>query len=252
MPLERKPMEDRQQSPLSWSLTMLRRVGSRADLNVAIAHIRDRYQFAHLVFLVVRPANRADTYPFHCTTYPEEWTSLYLRKNYFEIDPVIELSRSGFLPVDWSNLDRRSPRSRSFFKEAGSFDIGRHGLTVPIRGPSGERTLFSVTSNLSGPEWRKLRISSYHDLQILSHYLHEKVLFVSDLRKSGGYRKLSRREQECLQLLARGLVSKRIAARLQISESAVRLYLRSARHKLDAATIYQAIARASFLEIIQT
>ncbi|MBM3095020.1 LuxR family transcriptional regulator [Ensifer sp. T173] len=245
-------MENRQPSPLSWSLAILRRVSSRADLNVAIADIRERYHFAHLVFLVVRPANRADAYPFYCTTYPEEWTSLYLRKNYFEIDPVMELSRTGFLPADWSNLDRRSPGTRSFFKEASSFDIGRHGLTVPIRGPGGERSLFSVTSNLPGPEWRKLRVSSNYDLQILSHYLHEKVLSVSGLRQGGGYRKLSRREQECLQLLARGLVSKRIAARLQISENAVRLYLTLAKRKLDARTMYQAIARASFLEIIET
>jgi DNA-binding CsgD family transcriptional regulator len=248
---ERKTMEDRQQSPLSWSLTMLRRVGSRAELNVAFAAIRDRYQFAHLAFLVVRLANRADTHPFYCTTYPEEWTSLYLERNYFEIDPVIDLSRTGFLHVDWSNLDRHSARTRGFFKEAVSFDIGRHGLTVPIRGPGGERSLFSVTSNLPRPEWRKLRTSSDHDLQILSHYVHEKALSVWGLRTSGGYRKLSGREQECLQLLANGLVSKRIAARLQISESAVRLYLKLAKRKLDAATIYQAIARASFLEIIQ-
>ncbi|MBB3138954.1 DNA-binding CsgD family transcriptional regulator [Rhizobium pisi] len=251
MLLERKPMEDRQHSPLSWSLTMLRKVGSSAELNVAVADIRDHYQFAHLAFLVVRLANQADAHPFYCTTYPEEWTSFYLDRNYFEIDPVIELSRTGFLPVDWSNLDRRSVRTRGFFKEAASFDIGRHGLTVPIRGPGGERSLFSVTSNLPRADWRKLRTSSNHDLQILSHYVHEKALSVWGLRTSGGYRKLSGREQECLQLLANGLVSKRIAARLQISESAVRLYLKLAKRKLDAATIYQAIARASFLEIIQ-
>ncbi|NLR97324.1 LuxR family transcriptional regulator [Rhizobium sp. P38BS-XIX] len=244
-------MENRQLQPLSWSLAMLRRVGSGADLNDAIAHIRDHYQFAHLVFLVVRLAERPDVYPFYCTTYPDEWVSLYLRKNYFEIDPVIDLGQSGFLPVDWSNLDRRSPETRRFFKEADSFGIGRHGLTMPIRGSSGERSLFSVTSGLPTREWRKLRMSSKHDLQVLSHYLHETALSVSGLRKSGGYRKLSRREQECLQLLARGLVSKRIAARLQISENAVRLYLKLAKRKLDARTLYQAIAKASFLEIIQ-
>ena len=244
-------MENQQQSPLSWSLAKLQRVSGKTDLHVAIADIRDRYQFAHLAFLVVRSANRAGGYPFYCTTYPEEWTSLYLRNNYFEIDPVIEFSRTGFLPVDWSNLDRRSPRIQGFFKEANSFDIGRHGVTVPIRGPGGERSLFSATSNLSRLEWRKLRIWSNQDIQVLSHYLHEKVLSVTGLRETRDYRKLSRREQECLQFLARGLVPKRIAPRLQISESAVRLYLRSAKRKLDAATIYQAIARASFLEIVQ-
>lgn len=245
-------MKNRQQSPLSRSLATLQRVGGKADLNIAIEKIRDRYQFAHLVFLVVRPVNQADIRPFYCTTYPDEWTSLYLRRNYFEIDPVVELSRTGFLPVDWSNLDRRPQRTRDLFQEASSFGIGRHGLTIPIRGSNGERSLFSATSNLPRSEWRKLCGSSKHDLQVLSYYMHEKVLSVSDLRKNSSYRKLSRREQECLQLLARGLVSKRIAARLQISENAVRLYLRLAKRKLDAVTIYQAIARASFLEMIET
>lgn len=245
-------MENRQRrSQLASSLAILRKAASEADLNVAVADIRDRYQFAHLVFLLVRLANRTDTYPWYCTTYAEEWTSLYLRNNYFEIDPVIELYKSGFLPVDWSSLDRRSTRTRSFFQEANAFGVGRHGVTVPVRGPSGERSLFSATSNLPGREWRNLLASSSHELQVLSCYLHEKVLTVSGLRRGGGYRKLSRREQECLQLLASGMVPKRIAARLQISEDAVRLYLRLARRKLDAATIYQAIARASFLELVQ-
>ncbi|MBB3429072.1 DNA-binding CsgD family transcriptional regulator [Rhizobium sp. BK312] len=245
-------MENQQRrSRLAWSLAILRKADSEADLNVALADIRGRYQFAHLVFLLVRLANRTGTYPWYCTTYPEEWTSLYHRNNYFEIDPVIELYKTGFLPVDWSSLDRRSARTRSFLQEANAFGVGRHGVTIPVRGPSGERSLFSATSNLSGREWRKLRASSSHELQVLSCYLHEKALTVSGLRKSGVYRKLSRREQECLQLISSGLVPKRIATRLQISEDAVRLYLRLARRKLDAATIYQAIARASFLELIQ-
>ena len=245
-------MENRQgRSRLAWSLTILRRAGSEADLNAAVADIRDRYQFAHLVLLLVRLTNRTGTYPWYCTTYPEEWTARYIQKNYFEIDPVIDLYQTGFLPVDWSSLDRRSERTRGFFQEANAFGVGRHGVTVPVRGPSGERSLFSATSNLPWREWRKLRASSSHELQVLSCYLHEKVLTVSGLRSSGGYRKLSRREEECLQLLASGMVPKRIAARLQISEDAVRLYLRLARRKLDAATIYQAIARASFLELIQ-
>lgn len=245
-------MENHQPSPLPWSLAVLQKVGSKRDMDLALAKIRDRFRFAHLTFLVVRSANRTDSYPFCSTTYPEEWTSLYLRNNYFEIDPVIELSHTGFLMLDWSKLDRRSSGVRDFFAQANAFNIGRHGATLPIRGPGGERSLFSATSNLPRLEWRQLRIASNHNIQILSHYLHEKVLSLTELRESSNYRTLSRREQECLQLLAQGLVPKRIAPRLHISESAVRLYLGSARRKLNAATIYQAIGRASFLELIRT
>lgn len=85
---------------------------------------------------------------------------------------------------------------------------------------------------------------------LLSHYMHEKFLIITGVR-SDHYGSLSRRERECLQLIARGSVPKRIARQLQLSESAVRLYLANARRKLEARTVYQAIARASFLEFIE-
>ncbi|ARS66697.1 hypothetical protein SMRU11_04930 (plasmid) [Sinorhizobium meliloti RU11/001] len=98
-------------------------------------------------------------------------------------------------------------------------------MTIPIRGSKGERCLFSVSSNLPKRDWSRLRTSSIHELQILSHYLHETTLSASGLREVGRYRTLSRRETQCLQLLATGRISKQIAADLGISENAVKLYL---------------------------
>lgn len=245
-------MKLKQQMLLLSSLKTVRRAGSINDLNAAMSDVRDWYGFSHLVFLLVRPANHPNIAPLFCATYPEEWTSLYLQKNYLEVDPVIQFSQTGFLPYDWSGLDRTSEAARMFFNEAKEFGIGVNGLTVPVRGPGGERSLLSATSNLRGKDWRTLRTSSKNDLLVLSHFLHEKVLMVSGLRKNGPHHRLSKREQQCLQLVASGIVPKRIASQLQLSESAVRLYLRSSRGKLNARTMYQAIATASFLEIIQT
>ena len=242
-------MVKREQSRLVWSLAALKRVSSKDDLKPALAKIRDIYKFAHLVFVLVRPHGRGT--PLYCTTYPDEWTSLYLRRNYLDIDPVIQLWNAGSIYSDWSGLDLKSARTREFFKEAKSYGVGRNGVTIAVRGPNGERSLISATSNLPRLDWRKLRSSTDNDLLVLSQYLHEKVLTVSGTRTQAGHRPLSRREQECLQHLANGMVPKRVASKLKISESAVRLYLRSARRKLETATIYQAIARASFCEVIQ-
>ena len=210
-----------------------------------------RYGLSHMTFLVAYIRGQSERYPYFCTTYPEAWTERYIDNGYFDIDPVIDVLRWGHLPVDWSSLDWRPPRASRFLKEARGHDIGPHGLTVPIRGPRGERCLFSVTSNRPKRDWSSLRASGIHELHILSHYLHETVLAVTGLRDSGHYRELSRRERQCLQLLATGRISKQIAAELGISESAVKLYLRSARTKLGASTSHQAIAKASFLELIE-
>ncbi|WP_246665280.1 LuxR family transcriptional regulator [Rhizobium tropici] len=217
---------------------------------MVLAEIRQAYGFAHATLLVVRAGISPRPYPFFCTTYPSEWTATYLRKNYFEIDPVIAISRTGFLPVDWYVLRGSSEKGKAFLSDARAFGVGRHGLTVPVRGANGERSLFSVTSDMSRSNWRRLRDSSICELQVFSQYLHDKAVLISDLRASGAHDVLSRRERECLQLIARGEPPKRIAATLQISEGTVRLYLRLARRKLGARTLYQAIARASLLEVI--
>ncbi len=42
------------------------------------------------------------SYPYYCTTYPEAWVTTYLEPGYFDVDPVLDIIRWGFLPVDWS------------------------------------------------------------------------------------------------------------------------------------------------------
>lgn len=235
---------------LSSSLATLQAAKRPEELRPALNELCWRYGLSHMTLLVVRVGNRPGLFPYYCTTYPEAWTEIYLDKGYFEIDPVINVARRGHLPVDWSSLEQGSREVDRFFEEARSHDIGPNGLTIPIRGSNGERCLFSVTSNLPEHDWTGLRNSSIHDLHILSHYLHEAALAVTGLREAVRFRDLSRRERQCLQLLATGRISKQIAAALGISENAVKLYLRSARRKLGASTSYQAVAKASFLELI--
>lgn len=239
------------QRRLSSSLKTLRAVNHREDICPALDALCERYDLSHVTFLVVCSGGGSNSFPYYCTTYPGTWTAKYLERGYFDIDPVIDIMRWGFLPVDWGSLDRQSGGAHRLFKEARAHGIGSQGLTIPIRGSHGERSLFSVTSTLPRREWTRLRDSSIHEMQILSHYLHETVFDALGFRKFGRIRKLSGRESQCLQLLAMGRISKQIAAELGISESAVKLYLRSARLKLGAVTSHHAVARATFLELIK-
>lgn len=236
---------------LSFSLKALRAVKDPADLYPALGELCVRYNMSHMTFLVVSSGGASDSYPYYCTTYPDTWTANYVDKGYFDIDPVLDVMRWGFLPVDWSSLCDQSVRSYPLFKEARAYGIGSQGLTIPIRGSNGERSLFSLTSRLPRREWSRLRDSSIYEVQIVSHYLHETVFQAIGFREFDRPRRLSRRESQCLRLLAMGRISKQIAADLGISENSVKLYLRSARLKLGAVTSHQAVARASFQELIR-
>lgn len=60
-----------------------------------------RYGVSHMTFLVWA-GGASHSYPYYCTTYPEAWVTTYLEPGYFDVDPVLDIIRWGFLPVDWS------------------------------------------------------------------------------------------------------------------------------------------------------
>jgi DNA-binding CsgD family transcriptional regulator len=237
-------------SRLSALLEGLRRVTEPQGFEPVMEGMRETFQFAHVTFLVARVGIPATTFPRFLSTYPQQWIDTYLQWSYLEIDPVIEEARTASLPFDWSCLTDRMTSTRSFFDEARSLGVGRHGLTVPVRASHGERSLLSVTSHLSSREWRHQRAACEDDLVVFARHFHDRFVALSGLRVSNTPRPLSLRERQCLELLSKGFLLKQIAAHLSLSDSAVRQYIRSAKLKLSARTLSQAMARAAILEII--
>lgn len=220
------------------------------DLSRCMGEIRDLYGLSHLVYHAIHLPRTSDPNPILLLTYDPEWVKRYTDRDYFRIDPVVTSSRSAFLPLDWADVDHISSEARLFFKEADSFGVGRQGMTIPIRAPGGERALFSITSNAAPDDWKKSRLAYMREFQLIAHFLHDQAVRLADLRLPGIKKQLSFRERETLQLAARGLAPKQIAADLSLSSTAVRFYLQSARSKLETATLNQSIAKAISLELI--
>lgn len=220
------------------------------DLERTLDEVRNIYAVSHMVLHVTRSSGTAANNPLLVLTYPPEWVNQYVARDYFSIDPVVHLGRRGFLPVNWSSSKWDSGPAFGFFKEALAFGIGRQGVTLPVRGPQGERSLFTVTSNHPDGYWQQFRTENTRDLQFLAHHLHDKAMVLSGMRKNADLPELSRRELQCLQMTACGFLTKQICARLSISISAVQLYLASVRRKLRVATTSAAVAKATALELI--
>lgn len=236
-------------SRLSVALDWLRHVESLAQLGDVLEQLREVFQLGHATFLLTGMGISTSAGPCFVTTYPREWIELYLNRDYFRIDPVIAWAQTSFLPFEWSDLETPANGAEAFFSEARSFGITGHGLTVPIFAPRGERSLLSVTSNLSSGMWTRHRPEMEDDLFVFARHLHDRFSKMSGLRSSNALPSLSQRERQCLELVANGLLFKQIAAELRISESAVRLYIRSAKRKLSAETLSQAMVRATVLDL---
>lgn len=222
-----------------------------SGLAALLREIRDNYGLAHVVYHAVHLPYSPTPNPIVLPTYEPEWVQLYTDRDYFRIDPVVASGRNGFLPLDWDAVDHESSQAQRFFKEAERFGVGRHGMTIPVRGPGGERAILSITSNASSSDWQQTRLAYMREFQLIAHVLHDQAVRIAGLRFPSIKRQLSSRESETLQLAASGFAPKRIAAKLCVSPTAVRLYLQSARSKLDCMTLNQAIARAISLELIE-
>ncbi|MBX4867445.1 LuxR family transcriptional regulator [Rhizobium bangladeshense] len=233
-----------------YSLDRISASPTMRDLEATLDEVRHIYAISHMVLHVTRSSGGNATIPLLMLTYPPEWVKQYLERDYFSIDPVVRLGRCGFLPVEWSASKWDSGRVHGFFKEAMAFGVGRQGVTLPVRGPRGERSLFTVTSTHPDDYWRQFRMDSMRDLQYLAHHLHDRAMVLSGMREAADVPQLSRREVQCLEMTANGLLAKQIGARLSISLSAVQLYLASARRKLTVATTSEAVAKAIALELI--
>lgn len=212
--------------------------------------IRDTYGLANLVYCAASLPGCEIPNPILLLSYEEAWVKRYLTEDYFSVDPVARQGLRGFLPFDWSSVPRDTTAVRHFFREAESYGVGTHGVTIPIRGPNNERALLAATCNVSDREWQDRRPDFLRDFHAMAHFFHDRAAYLSGQRTEPPPR-LSNREQQCIQMIAMGHQPKAIARILGISEPAIRLYTKSARHKLRCATLAQAVARAVKLDLIE-
>jgi DNA-binding CsgD family transcriptional regulator len=180
--------------------------------------------------------------PYLAVTYSSDWVEHYKSKNYVEIDPVIKSGFTSLLPIEWNSFEVRGSRLKTFFGEAAEFGIGNNGLTFPIRGRSGERALFTITSDVPIKEWQDSLILLKRDFQMIAYHLHQMIINIEGIEKP--VVKLSPREIECLKWTASGKTNWETARIMGISEKTVRFYINLARVKLDATNATHAVAKA--------
>lgn len=187
--------------------------------------------------------------PLVTVTYTREWQKRYAQENYVDIDPVIKAGLGGILPVDWKQIDRSSPAVKNFFGEAQELEVGKNGLSIPIRGRSGEFALFTLTSDMSDHDWELKRKEIIRDSMVLAFNFHAAALR-SVMVEQAQIPNLSHREASCLRWKAFGKSESEIASILAISVHTVRFHMECARAKLEAGNATHAVAKAISLGLI--
>jgi LuxR family transcriptional regulator, quorum-sensing system regulator SdiA len=152
---------------------------------------------------------------------PAAWVERYTRAGHMLADPVMRWLYTNSGAIRWSEINLPDPQG--VLEEAAEHGL-RFGAAISCtgRGRDGQRSLGSFARSdreFTDDELRLLR-------EVLQH-LHDAKAPPTGLTDA---------ELEALRMVRDGLLVKEIAARLNISEGAVKLRLRNARRKLGAKT----------------
>lgn len=221
-------------------LEQLQRVETRDELNTLILSLRDQLSVGHVVYHSVNSTGEQ----YAALTYENDWVERYLEQDYARIDPVVQACLRRFHPVDWKRLDWSGKAVKNFLHEAIDVGVGNQGFTVPIRGPSGQFALFSVSSTEDDALWKQYTEENGRELILASHYVNQKALEIERGSDKAELASLSPRETDALTLLALGYSRAQAADSLSISEHTLRVYIEGARFKLAAMNTTHAVAKA--------
>lgn len=185
--------------------------------------------------------------------YPEQWVRTYLRSDYLAIDPIVEhcLKSNKSYPLVWSQDLFDTQVRKDFMEDARAHGIAS-GLSVPVRGMSGEAALFSVANSIDTNDGRTHSAHHAGMLFVVSAYLHEALrkLVYSKVICDTTPPSLSKKESECLHWWGAGKSAEDIGIIIGISPRTVRFHLDNVKRKLGVGSKAQLIAKAYQLGLL--
>lgn len=190
-----------------------------------------------------------DSLAYIYSTIPD-WSIRYDKMGYIEADPRMFLTCTSAVPLIWdqSNIRRFGPQVTRFLDDALAHGLAS-GVSFMWHGPYGTGMAVGLNSRI--PFNDEIRVKSITrnlpDIVMFGHYFHE--VFVLPALSVGKepptpFKRLSRRERQCLDLAARGMTTRDISTKLDITSRTVQFHFTRIYDKLGAANRHEAIARA--------
>ena len=220
---------------------VLSEVDRSRDVQDAILKVRSRFG-VHSTYQLVDLSKPAKPFSYVKSSYPAGYIADYLVQNLWENDPIL---REGFHRTeafDWRTISQER-RPAQLIDLARRFGLGANGYCWPFRDDQGRRALFTINDGRDELAWECFLKRHRDELSVIATHLHERVMReqFGDGRSRAG---LTKREIDCLAWAAKGKSASVTATILDLSPHTVRGYLKSARSKLHASSIQQAVGIA--------
>jgi DNA-binding CsgD family transcriptional regulator len=182
-----------------------------------------------------------------CSPNFEIWHKHYLEENYEEIDTTLEKVYRKSLPEFWDLQkqlkEARTPKEKQMRLDSIEFGAEK-GLSIPIHGPHEDFAILLVVQ-MRGEhclaEWQKIQ----YDLFAAGYYYYSYLQPILLKHQEPAEKfDLSKREIQCLLLIAKNFSMKAIAENLHLTERTVNYHIQRLNKKLGTKNKYQSVAKA--------
>ena len=217
-------------------------VTSDEELGSLLGDAAKELGFAHYAIVHSVSFRRDDPGFISIDNYPESWAEEFVGQQLYLDDPVLQASERTAKAFRWTDVARMlalKPRHQAVMEKSARYGMG-HGFTVPANVP-GEPT---GSCSFAVKPGRELPQDCLYSAQIIGSAAFEIARELRGLPHRATVPPISRRERQCVRLLATGLNDKQIARVLGISHETVKRYVITARSAYRAATRAQLVSRA--------
>ena len=234
-------------------LESLQRAKDLKGLEAALDGQLRNYGVDHYTYIGLNPPNWKGR-SLTLTTYPDEWTKRYQNRNYVFSDPVLIKARQRLVPFVWGpnhKLPAHSKLQKRILREGADFGC-HYGLTVPLRGFSGEFASLIVSFGDQREAFEDVVRNRDSDLWISALYFHDQIWKTLTGETSTSSIYLTERQIETLTWLATGKSMGGVADILGVSEYAIRYHVLQAAERLGTPNLTSTVARAIALGFVRT
>lgn len=211
--------------------TQARSCVSDAELGALLGEVSHELGFRHFALLHHASLVAQSESLIRIDNYPLDWEGELLRTRSFESDPIHEASLRTNVGFTWDGLGqlvKLSSAHRSILSRSRKFGLG-DGFTVPANVP-GEP---SGSCSFARPAGRGVSRAVRRCAELIGAHAFYTARRMRGYPWMGSRPHLSRRERECLRLLAGGKTDWEIAAILGLSPETVHQYVKRARAAYD-------------------
>ena len=183
--------------------------------------------------------------------YPEQWRKHIYKMGWATTHHVHLLSKQTTQPIFWGihitpNDPRKNDHSIRVVESAYESFGATTAVTFPVHAFEGELDGgISFTTDANKKDFLRMMEDELPILHATALLTHIKIQQLLKTQLACGP-DFSPRERECVTWLAKGLRTKQIADKLGLKEVTIYLYIQNARHKLQAKTREQLVAKAIF------